>query len=244
LKVVFAIGLSEYRRSSDGGPATAGLADEYGSTSSPKGAYDYLHCLIDPTAFYGTPSTTGLKSVGLPDGTIRSHVGDPRIIGWLFAGEWNVNVTSPDSKRPAHEHVFKKYWNFFYDLVRRNGANTAFAGTYLIGQPAGGAGQVKNVKAFKQWFAPGSGTKEPDLIGVEFYGFEGYDLASIYKDLALVVDVMEQADSGRFRDPGQQDLPGRRQYHPDRLARDQPVLSGRAASPERQRAWRHSGLGE
>jgi hypothetical protein len=38
-KVIFAIGLSEYRRSSDGRAAWAGLADEYDSTSKPQGAY-------------------------------------------------------------------------------------------------------------------------------------------------------------------------------------------------------------
>jgi hypothetical protein len=199
LKVIFAIGLSEYRRSSDGGATRAGLADEYGSTSKPRGAFDYLHCLIDPTAYYGSLSTTGLAKIGLADGPVRSHVGDPRVVGWVFSGEWNVNVKSTTSKIAVHEHVFKKYWNFFYNLVHFNGANNAFAGTYLIGQPASGNAQVKNIKAFKQWFAPGSGIEEPDLIGVEFYGPEGYDLASTYKDLDLMVEAMEAADTSGFR---------------------------------------------
>lgn len=198
LKVIFAIELSEYRRSSDGGPDTKGLADEYDSTSVQKGAYDYIHCLFDPTAYYGNLSTTKLSTVGLADVPVRSHIGDPRIIGWNFAGEWNVNVKNPISNVCTHEHIFKKYWNFFYDLVHHNGANNAFAGTYLIGQPAGGNAQVKNVKAFKQWFAPGSGIKEPDLIGVEFYGYAGYDLSLIYKDLDLVVGAMENDDSSQF----------------------------------------------
>ena len=166
LKVIFAIGFSEYRRSSDGRPAWAGLADEYDSTTSPKGAFNYIHCLIDPTGYYGALSTTKLSTVGLADGPVRSHVGDERVVGWNLSGEWNVNVVNATAKTHPNEHVFKKYWNFFYGLVHYHGANNAFAGTYLIGQPAGGSAQVANIKAFKQWFAPGSGIREPDLIGL------------------------------------------------------------------------------
>lgn len=136
LKVIFAIGLSEYRRSSDGRAAWVGLADEYDSTSKPKGAYDYIHALIDPTAYYGTKSTTKLSTIGLADGPLRSHVGDARVAGWVLAGEWNVNVVNATSKVYVHEHTFKKYWNYFYDLVHYRGADNAFAATYLIGQAA------------------------------------------------------------------------------------------------------------
>ena len=65
LRVIFAIGFSDYRRSSDGRTAWAGLADEYGSSSAPKGAYDYLHALFDPTAYYGALATTRLSTIGL-----------------------------------------------------------------------------------------------------------------------------------------------------------------------------------
>jgi hypothetical protein len=198
LKVIFAIGFSEYRRSSDGRAAWAGLADEYDSTSNPKGAYDYIHSLIDPTAYYGAPSTTKLATIGLADGPIRSHVGDSRVAGWVLSGEWNVRVVNATSKVQTHQHVFKKYWNFFYDLIHYRGANSAFASTYLIGQPAGGNAQVASIKAFKQWFAPGSGVKQPDLIGLEFYGYDGYDLRSTGKDLDMMVDAMEVADTDKY----------------------------------------------
>jgi hypothetical protein len=198
LKVIFAIGFSDYRRSSDGRKAWTGLADEYGSSSAPKGAYDYLHALIDPTAYYGAVATTKLSTIGLADGPVRSHVGDTRIVGWNLAGEWNPHVVNAASKVQTHEYTFKKYWNFFYELVHYHEAGNAFAATYLIGQPGGGDAQVANIKAFKQWFAPGSGVKPPDLVGVEFYGDGNYDLAAIGRDLNKMVDAMETADPGRY----------------------------------------------
>ena len=198
LKVIFAIGFSDYRRSSDGRTAWAGLADEYGSSSTPKGAYDYLHALLDPTAYYGALATTKLGTIGLADGPVRSHVNDARVTGWNLAGEWNPHVVNASSKVQTHEHTFKKYWNFFYELVHYRGASNAFAATYLIGQPGGGAAQVTNIKTFKQWFAPGSGIKPPDLIGVEFYGDGNYDLTATSKDLNKMVDAMEMADPGRY----------------------------------------------
>jgi hypothetical protein len=199
LKVIFAIGFSNYRRSSDGRPAWAGLADEYGSTSTPKGAYDFLHALIDPTGFYGEGlTTTRLAGIGLPDGPVRSHVGDARVVGWNFAGEWSPGIVNRESHIHTHEHVFKKYWNFFYDLVHYHGANTAFAATYLIGEPSGGAAQVANIKAFKQWFAPGSGIRQPDLVGVEFYCNGTADPAGIGTELNEMVDAMEKADPRQY----------------------------------------------
>ena len=198
LNVIFAIGFSDYRRSSDGRKTWAGLADEYGSSATPKGAYDYLHSLIDPTAYYGALTTTKLAMIGLADGPVRSHVGDARVVGWNLAGEWNPHVVNATSKIQTHEHIFKKYWNFFYNLVHFRGATNAFAATYLIGQPGGGDIQVANIKAFKQWFAPGSGVEPPDLIGVEFYGDGSYDLTAIRKDLNKMVDAMEMADPGRY----------------------------------------------
>jgi len=198
LGVIFAIGFSDYRRSSDGRAAWTGLADEYGSNSTPKGAYDYLHALVDPTAYYGALATTKLSTIGLVDGPVRSHVGDARIAGWNLAGEWNPHVVNATSKTQTHEHTFKKYWNFFYELVHYHGANNAFAATYLIGSPSGGDAQVATIKAFKQWFAPGSGVKMPDLIGVEFYGNGSYDLTAIGKDLNKMVNAMEMADPGRY----------------------------------------------
>jgi hypothetical protein len=198
LKVIFAIGFSDYRRSSDGRKGWAGLADEYGSSTEPKGAYDYLHALFDPSVYYGNLTTTKLNTIGLADGTVRSHIDDTRIVGWNLAGEWNPNVVNVASKIETHEHTFKKYWNFFYELVHHGGASNAFAATYLIGQPGGGEAQVMNIKAFKQWFSPTSGIKLPDLIGVEFYGNGNYDLAAISKDLNKMIDAMETADPVRY----------------------------------------------
>jgi hypothetical protein len=203
LKVIYVVSFSQYRRSTDGRPAWAGLADEYDSTSRPPGAYDYIHCLLDPTPYYGTVSTTRLSTVGLSDGPIQSHIGDARIVGWLLAPEWNPNVVTAQGTLP-HEYIFKKYWNFFYALVHDGGANTAFAGTYVIGQLAGG--QEANIKAVKQWFAPGTGIQEPDRIGVEFYanadssGTGDYNLASTYQDLNAVIDAMEKADPRNYPD--------------------------------------------
>lgn len=198
LRVIFAIGFSDYRRSSDGRLAWTGLADEYGSSNLPKGAYDYIHSLIDPVAYYGHVMTTKMETIGLENGPIRSHIADPRVIGWNLAGEWNPHVVAPVSKIHTHEHIFRKYWNFFYGLVHFQGVNTAFASTYVIGQPGEGDGQVENIKSFKQWFAPGSGIKQPDLIGVEFYGNGNYDLAGIKQDLNKMIDAMEGADPVRF----------------------------------------------
>jgi hypothetical protein len=200
LKVIFSIGFNPYRFSSDGRADWAGLADEYGSTSNPRGAYDYVHCLMDPNLYYGEQQTTKLATIGLADGPTHSLIDDPRIIGWELYAEWNRWVVNTETGVGTQQRGFQKYWNFFYTLVHDHGAQNAFAGTYLIGSPDSvnaASRQLDSIKAFKQWFKPGSGIIQPDLIGLEFYGgsvASGYDLGSLPKDLNKMIDAMESSD--------------------------------------------------
>ncbi len=210
LKVIFSISFNSYRFSSDGRTEWAGLADEYGSTSNPRGAYDFIHGLIDPNLYYGVQQTTKLDTIGVANGPTRSFIGDSRIIGWEMSAEWNRWVVNTETGVSTQQRGFQKYWNFFYKLVHAHGAQTAFAGTYMIGSPesvrAPGK-QLENIKAFKQWFAPGSGIIQPDLVGMEFYGEvakSDYDLGSVAQDLNTMIDAMENADpgfAGDFRIP-------------------------------------------
>jgi hypothetical protein len=202
LKVTFIITFTPYRFSSDGRPEWAGLADEYDSTSNPRGAYDYIHGLIDPSLYYGIQQTTKLRTIGLADGPTRSFIDDSRIIGWELSGEWNPWVANAETWVGTQQRGFQKYWNFFYNLVHENGARNAFAGTYMIGSPpaVGGTGkQLVSIKTFKQWFAPAFGVIQPDLVGLEFYGGSAtanYDLGSVAQDLNKMIDAMENADPG------------------------------------------------
>ena len=194
LKVIFFIYPSVYRFSTDGRSAWNGLADQYDSSSNPQGAYDFIHSLIDPTSYYGSNlKTTKLSTIGLQDGPVHSFIGDPRVVGWLFNAEWNPVLLNNLRICPP-EIGFKKYWNYFYNLVHWNGVNNAFAGTYVLGSPPENASlTIANIKAFKQWFAPGSGIIQPDLVGIEFYGATGYNLANMYTDLSAEVNAMENS---------------------------------------------------
>jgi hypothetical protein len=200
LKVIFSISFDPYRFSSDGRLAWAGLADEYGLTSKPRGAYDFIHCLIEPNLYYGEQRTSKLATIGLTDGPTRSLIGDPRIIGWELSAEWNRQVVNAETGVGTQQRGFQKYWNFFSTLIHDHGAHNAFAGTYLIGSPdavRSAYKQLENVKAFKQWFARNSGLVQPDLVGLEFYGgseASGYDLGTLSQDLDKMIDAMETAD--------------------------------------------------
>jgi len=202
LKVVFVLSLNEYRRSTDGRAAWNGLADQYGNSSNPPGAWDFIHAAIDPTPYYGTPSTTELLStIGIPDGPVRTYFNDPRIAAWLLAPEWNPAVST-------HRYAFNKYWPFFYDLVHSNGSQTSLAGTYVIGAPddPGAAAEVPTIKTFKQWFASGTGNPMPDFVGIEFYGCaNSYNLPNIYADLGTMTDAMTQQDTTDY--PGDFSIP-------------------------------------
>lgn len=205
LKVIFEIAPSNYQFSTDDRAAWVGLADQYNSTSNPPGAYNFIQSLINPTLYYGVQNTTKLSTVGIKDGPTRSFIGDTKIIGWQLYAEWNRWVINAQSGICTQQLAFTKYWNYFYNLVHSNGADNAFAGTYLIGSPDGGTAQVQNIKVFKQWFAPGTGVIEPDLIGIEYYGgstAKGYNLASEYNDLTTMVNAMATADTaGDFAIP-------------------------------------------
>jgi len=202
LKVVFVLSLNEYRRSSDGRAQWDGLADQYGNSSNPPGAWDFIHAAIDPTAYYGALSTTELSNtIGIPDGPVGTYFNDPRIAAWLLAPEWNPQVST-------HRLAFNKYWPFFYNLVHSNGSQTSLAGTYVIGAPdnPGASGMVWFIKTFKQWFASGTGNPMPDFVGIEFYGSSNsYNLANIYTDLGTMTDAMTQQDTTNY--PGDFSIP-------------------------------------
>jgi 3D (Asp-Asp-Asp) domain-containing protein len=203
LKVIFVLSLSEYRRSTDGRAAWAGLADQYGNSSNPPGAWDFIHAAIDPTAYYGPLSTTELfNTIGIPDGPVGTYFDDPRIAAWLLAPEWNPAVST-------HRLAFNKYWPYFYNLVHSNGSQTSLAGTYVIGAPdnPGASAMVPTIKTFKQWFASGTANPMPDFVGFEFYvcANSSYNLPNIYTDLGTMADAMTNQDTTDY--PGDFSIP-------------------------------------
>lgn len=203
LKVVFVLSFNPYRFSTDGRPQWNGLADQYGNSSNPPGAWDFIHAAIDPAVYYGPLSTTELSNtIGIPDGPVGTYFSDPRIAAWLLAQEWNPAVST-------HRYAFNKYWQFFYNLVHSNGSQASLAGTYVIGAPdnPGASAMVPTIKTFKQWFAPGTGNPMLDLVGIEFYvcANPSYNLANIYTDLGTMTDAMTQQDTTDY--PGDFPIP-------------------------------------
>lgn len=196
LKVIFVIEPSLYRESTDGRTAWNGLADQYDVTPSSHGSLDFIHSLIDPASYYGPLMTTELSTIGLTDGPIGSYYDDPRVVGFIFAPEFNPNVVSSENIE-TNQYYFNKYWNWFYSLVHWNGSKTAFAAAYVIGSPngPGAAAQVAVIKKFKSWFAPGSGNTMPDYVGVEAYGGSGYPLQNIDADMNVILNAMVNADT-------------------------------------------------
>ena len=214
LKVIFDIAPSIYRMSQDGAAADKGLADEFLYAGGPADDMTkFIESVMNSPKYYGVQNTTGLSTIGLKDGPTRSFIGDSRIIGWQFSAEWNPYIS--DGHRVAtNKYVFQKYWNYFYGLVHQGGANNAFAGAYLGGGPAQGKDAKGNlivvdaIRAFKKFFAPGSGIIEPDLVGMEFYAAAptpqaaaqarcAYDLRKFYSDAQKMIDAMENNPNDR-----------------------------------------------
>jgi hypothetical protein len=210
LKVIFVIQPTPYQESSDGRAAWNGLADQYDVTPSSNGSLDYIHSVIDPLSYYGPLNTTQLSTIGLTDGPIGSYNIDPRVAGFIFAPELNPAVVSPGSGIQTNQRYFNKYWNWFYNLVHWNGSQSAFAGIYIIGSPSSSGGvpaQIKALKNFKSWFAPGGGNAMPDYVGIEAYGGTGYPLQNMAADMNVTLNAMIGADTidypGDFAIPSQ-----------------------------------------
>jgi hypothetical protein len=146
LKVIFAINFSEYRRFID---------DTYGDASG-LGAFEYIQSILDPGVFYGAPWTTRLGLAGLTDRPIRAYRNDPRVAGWLFAGEWNTQIQE-------EKDFIVKYWNHFYNVVHWGGDYTYFTGIYSHSSPDFGdrANQIERIKEMKQLFKFGTGLSMP-----------------------------------------------------------------------------------
>lgn len=210
LKVVFVIGMSSYRTSTDGRSAWNGLADQYGITPTSTGANDYIHALIDPTPYYGTPSTTKLSTIGLTDGPIRSYFDDPRVAGFILAPEVNPFVVSSTGVA-TNQYFFNKYWSNFYALVHYGGSQTAFAGLYVIGSPSDGVStQIGRLKTVKSWFNASSGLPTPDRFGTECYGFNPYPLQNTTTDMNLIIDALVTANTAQY--PGDYAIPSQKVF--------------------------------
>lgn len=200
IKVIFTIAVDAYRLSTDGRSAWAGLADQYDNSA---GTWDFYHAQLDPTVYYGTPSTTKLSTVGLTDGNVRTYFNDPRVVGWILAPELNPNVISSTGVA-THRYFINKYWSNFYNLVHWSGSNTGFAAVYLVGSQCdpGVAPQISAIKALKSWFASGTGNPQPDQFGIEFYGSlpgcSGYPVQNSAEDMHLLVNAAVNADAAHY----------------------------------------------
>ncbi len=190
LKVIFSIGFSGYHRFID---------DTFPNLP---GAWQFIQALIDPTVFYGSPCTTKLGLVGLPNSCVRSYFDDPRVAGWFFDGEWCVTTDgSCDFGIAARDRLMiNKYWNYFRSVVHWNGSQTAFDGIFAIAAPDNCGQQSCNettgavpkaiIDALKGMFGGATGNQVPQKLGFEWYGNGTYNLLNIAGDLRTLAGWM------------------------------------------------------
>jgi hypothetical protein len=198
LKVIFAINFSVYHVQTD---------DTFGAVTPTRGAYHAIHALIDPWVYYGSLLTTKLQVVGLSNRYTHTFMGDTRIVGWQFHGEWPLDPT-----QPWFAAFLGKYWDFFYVLVHWNGANSSFAGIYTqaapdgqqwndyptcsparLGNPAAQTwSPAGRIRTFKQFFQ--GQAHRPDVYGFQWYGNVigslAYDLRCVDADVRSLARMM------------------------------------------------------
>lgn len=198
LKVIFVLPFSGYHKEMDPAhPPTPACpsagCDTYGNASSPAGAWDYIHSVIDPPAYYGRVMTAGLTAanIGLTDHYTTDYFADSRIAGWILGMEWRFSITK-------EANFLRKYWGYFYSLVHFPGSVGQFAGLYIIGGPdvrrTNNSCSVplpasNDFSDFKSFFA--SETHKPDLWGLEWYGNGTYNLDCIATDMASMVSHLQ-----------------------------------------------------
>jgi ricin-type beta-trefoil lectin protein len=197
LKVIFVMSISSYHIDVD---PTFGYDSP--SLDAP-GSYVFIHSLIDPTPYYGSLQTTKLSTIGLQDHSTGSFIGDARIAGWYFGGEWQWTSA-------AVQQYLRTFWPFFYDMVHYQGANTSFAATYALGvlgspyyyydsncsnrgwrlgSPSVPDSVVWNIYQMKAFFSQVS--PQPDLYGSEWYAGANYNLACISLDIPEIAQAIE-----------------------------------------------------
>lgn len=206
LQVIFAIDFSHFHRYQQ---------DTYGTMMH--GLHDFIHALIDPPRYY--PGT-------------KSFIGDPRVVGWIFGGEWKPEL----SKEQA---FINKYWNFFYDLVHWHGATNAWAGLYAnVALPSAAPKETEaRVLAFKELFKPGGPNRQPDRYGATWYDGAGYPVNQVWNDLHALADLFRTNNGNQaYVVPGAQvllmeggctqDIPGREGYYRDAIGAAANTVSG------------------
>jgi hypothetical protein len=164
LKVIFVLAFSGYHMEMDPlnppnlSCPSSGACDTYGNASNPAGAWDFIHSVIDPPAYYGQLSTTApsgnaaLSLFGLQDHLTTDYFADTRVAGWLLGKEWRFSLQK-------EMNFLSKYWGYFYNLVHWPGSVGQFAGLYMIGGP----------DAFRTDNRPGYCTASPLPNAQHFY---------------------------------------------------------------------------
>lgn len=163
----------------------------WGSSAGPApmdapGMWGFLHSLFDPPLYYGEIHTTDLEIAGLQNAQVNNYFGDQRIAGWVFSGELNSNI--PETK------LFVQNWWWFFDLLVHWNGSQAFTSTYMINTLAD-RDWSKRVPAFLALF---SGQKLPNILGFEWYGYQGtgYNLADGPRDVAALVAQFKASAPG------------------------------------------------
>jgi hypothetical protein len=138
LKVLFEIALSAYHVMVD---------DTFGN---PTGAFDFIHCCIDPGGFY--------------PGIGKSYFGDPRVAGFSLGGEW-VRASGDAKIMARHGYMLAKYFPFVNTLAKWKGASGK-AYTYALAGPDVDAGGVAQARI---------DALAASCPGMDYIGFEAYE---------------------------------------------------------------------
>lgn len=130
----------------------AGGSDLYGNSTGDivdyPGAYAFIHALIGPASYYGNLSTTRLQEMGYTDHQLHDFIGDTRIAGWYFGGEWLIQL-------PTQKDFFLKYWPWFYKLIHYD---------KQIAHPDRRVGTVRQPEQFAAVYPGGWPVTSPDAL--------------------------------------------------------------------------------
>ena len=160
LKVVALVGLSGYHILID---------DTFGN---PNGAWDFIHALVDPSAYYA-----GAKC----------FIGDSRIAGWLFDAECVLANYEADIQA-RHKFIMDKYFGFVKNVVHWGGATCSWAGSYAMAGPdLATADAVARISALAAY--------QPEMLGFEAYTNAPFVMPGAYDKMKALFDAVKAAVS-------------------------------------------------
>lgn len=174
LKVVVCITVSEYRYLID---------DTYNAPVSAKGAWDWLHSVLDPTVYYSLATTNDLTPIIGHETTIRPLIGDARIAGLLFGFEWKLATIDGDIATKSAAYFAK--WYSWFEMLAHYPPNkpvaTSWSGAYAPASPQDAPAAVPRLIALREALPATA------MCGLEAYGNGAYSLAGISLDLTKLV---------------------------------------------------------